>query len=405
MASTVSWIDYSSKEREESMKTLSMFSENDSRDELGIGAIRDSLSDIMFPGTSTLHTRLRYFFFIPWLYKDLEQKKVQKGQFAALADRAERELIKTLMKNDNTDGVIGARVGFELKILPSSMYWSGLRSWGLFKLQASRDEYHNLIGYIYDERRDYEHSKLSRSNRNDDWQDDRILLATTWDDSLPSKPSDFPEYASCDLTYNEAEYLQECIIQHHKGSLLAWLAQNGVPTDVDHVREHLKYADFSSSHKKQIEHAYLFATLIHGAAYLYNLMLAEKANREDLVVKYKAEIEKYETSTEFLNKWDIQEFWRIVDYEESPHYIAANTISFVEEWLNISKTSSSILSDKQAKEIIFKRETHLKRGRSRFVNIHMLDNWGGGSGTRFMNNRWGNVQILLNDLFEGLGVK
>lgn len=36
-------------------------------DELGIGSIRDTFSDELFPGTSTIQTRARYFLFVPWI--------------------------------------------------------------------------------------------------------------------------------------------------------------------------------------------------------------------------------------------------------------------------------------------------------------------------------------------------
>ena len=44
-----------------------MFSQAESRDELGLGQISNALSDTLFPGTSVLLTRARYLLFIPWL--------------------------------------------------------------------------------------------------------------------------------------------------------------------------------------------------------------------------------------------------------------------------------------------------------------------------------------------------
>ena len=71
MNSTLSWIDYDSKSRERTLEILSLFQEKESRDELGIGSIRDSLSDLLFPGTSTIQTRLRYMLIVPWLLQEL----------------------------------------------------------------------------------------------------------------------------------------------------------------------------------------------------------------------------------------------------------------------------------------------------------------------------------------------
>ena len=42
-------------------------------DELGIGPIRDTIADTLFPGTSTIQTRARYFLFIPWILQKAEE--------------------------------------------------------------------------------------------------------------------------------------------------------------------------------------------------------------------------------------------------------------------------------------------------------------------------------------------
>ena len=45
----------------------------DTRDELGIGSVRDAFADMLFPGTSTIMTRARYFLLVPWTYQRLER--------------------------------------------------------------------------------------------------------------------------------------------------------------------------------------------------------------------------------------------------------------------------------------------------------------------------------------------
>ncbi len=61
LKSSLSWIDNDKEARGKVLELLSHFNEKDSRDELGIGSIRDRISDLLFPGTSTIQTRLRYF--------------------------------------------------------------------------------------------------------------------------------------------------------------------------------------------------------------------------------------------------------------------------------------------------------------------------------------------------------
>ena len=41
------------------------------RDEIGFLLIHSGYANRFFPGTSVLHTRLRYVLFIPWMYQEL----------------------------------------------------------------------------------------------------------------------------------------------------------------------------------------------------------------------------------------------------------------------------------------------------------------------------------------------
>ena len=58
MQPTLAWLDFNTADRERTQRVLALFEERDTRDELGLGGIRDSFSDHFFPGTSTIQTRL-----------------------------------------------------------------------------------------------------------------------------------------------------------------------------------------------------------------------------------------------------------------------------------------------------------------------------------------------------------
>lgn len=107
MASTFTWLDYSEKERQRMLDILSTFKEHETRDELGIGVIRDAFSDMLFPGTSVIQTRARYFLFVPWIYKSLEEKKVLSSKIERRARDEEVRLIYALLESNDTNGVIG----------------------------------------------------------------------------------------------------------------------------------------------------------------------------------------------------------------------------------------------------------------------------------------------------------
>ncbi len=51
------WLDYSERERRKMLDVVDLFREHDTRDELGVGSVRDAFADMLFPGTSTIMTR------------------------------------------------------------------------------------------------------------------------------------------------------------------------------------------------------------------------------------------------------------------------------------------------------------------------------------------------------------
>jgi hypothetical protein len=136
LTSAIGWIDFDDAERDRAQRLMDLFREQNSRDELGLGAIRDSIADHLFPGTSTIHTRLRYMLFIPWIFAGLPTHRAPR-EIAAKARQDEILLRDALLAGDSTaNGVIGKDAGAKLKRLPSSIYWSGLESWGIRLIQA-----------------------------------------------------------------------------------------------------------------------------------------------------------------------------------------------------------------------------------------------------------------------------
>jgi len=104
------------------------------RDEVGFLALHQGFADRFFPGTSVLHTRLRYVLFVPWL-----MEKVAAAAATDIPRRlsdAETALAGQLKVKDGPDpeGVIGGRVWPCRTAQPPSMaYWTALGSWGILR--------------------------------------------------------------------------------------------------------------------------------------------------------------------------------------------------------------------------------------------------------------------------------
>lgn len=142
MPSTFSWLDYSEAERRKMLDVIDLFGEKTTRDELGLGGVRDAFADLLFPGSTTIQTRAKYFLFLPWMYLDLERKKVPSAKVRGRARDFEIWLAKKL---GDADGVIGKVAKESLKRLPSSVYWQGLLAWGIRWYPNSQSEYHRSL--------------------------------------------------------------------------------------------------------------------------------------------------------------------------------------------------------------------------------------------------------------------
>ena len=130
--SSLAWIDFDEAERQRAQRIMALFQERETRDELGLGAIRDSIADHLFPGTSTIQTRLRYMLFVPWLFRRLEGENVPTKPAPHRRPRRWKSgSADALEAGGETTGVIGREAGARLQRLPSSVYWAGLGAWGI----------------------------------------------------------------------------------------------------------------------------------------------------------------------------------------------------------------------------------------------------------------------------------
>ena len=429
MPSSLSWLVHDSKARERTQQILFSFMAKESRDELGLGAIRDSFSDQLFPGTSTIQTRLRYMLFIPWIYRQLEEnKKGNAENFATEADRKERELGDVLRNTQDNAGAFGKTKQGLLKRLPSSVYWSGLRTWGIFRQNLSQEGYHRTVKEIYGQRMLRSKKEKEARKRGDDRDAYLSTSLETWHKDLPKIPNNFPKGATFSLSRAEAEFILARLEDSCTTSLLYHLTKDcrkKTATDLDKADTPWTHPDFESfpvEHKKLLHHAKLFSTVMNGAALSYNFQLANMfATNADC--KEAHDPETYRKSfqewavtqtiplREEIVVWDLDGLWKLTDGHG--HNITASTKEFVGEWVGLVKKAlktkpfteealAALLTDQKALALVKNREIACKGKNSRFQNAQALGQWGGWSGTTPLVYRWHHVKVLLADLYVGL---
>src|SRR4051794_16274326 len=102
-SSLVAWLDHSAEQQQRINEMLASLGDRGTLDDLGIGTIRDAFSDLLFPGSSFVQTRARYFLFIPWIYSRLAERRV--ADLVGRGVNAEKQLILQLLEGGDLDGL------------------------------------------------------------------------------------------------------------------------------------------------------------------------------------------------------------------------------------------------------------------------------------------------------------
>jgi len=232
-----------------------------------------------------------------------------------------------------------------------------------------------------------------------------------WHTNLPKPPADFPDGVDFTLTCDEAEYLEDRIQQCLPESLLAAMIKMRVThTDIPYPWLHPIAPELPSQLTEILWHAHHFSEIMHGAALLYNLMLAESHKQFG---KWK---DHYQQA---INHWwidtqDIRhkisntaliELWNACN-SSTRHRITPGAKTFVTTWYNIVHTARNIESfthkTSSARSLIFNREKKLKGVRARIGNAKLLAEWRGSSGAAQLNYRWKVSSRIIEDIVSAL---
>jgi hypothetical protein len=411
LPSSFAWLDYSALDKRLMLELVDQIREPGTVDELGLGTIRDGFSDYLFPGISTLQSRARYLFFVPWIFGALEEDRhVTSASIGGLSRDLQGQLVRALRAGGEAEGVIGISVGRDLQRPPSEIYWGALGQYGIRQFPGSLGSYFTSI-----DRWKETHARRQSTRRGDGGE----LVGVSdpnWHRALPPRPSDYLSRTDFQLSLAEARFLEERLLLTCPGSMLAHCLRTRVesfefverPADVPGVDRHLQTVALDSGN---------FARLVRGAMLLYNLMLAEKryADASPGVPEGDTDAGRIDAFRLRLDAWARTEVaprlgdlsaWRTSrSFVITASKLAAtsrNAIAFSMQWFDVALANSlKLADDRQARDLVMNREKSVKRLRSRFVNPTALKNWSGEVGTGEMKFRWGNAKILLSDIAAG----
>jgi len=402
----IGWVDFSKEHRKRVLNVLSFLTQKGAVDELGIGVIRDRLADILFPGTSTIQTRAKYFFIVPWIMRDLEKQNLQPSLFEQKLAMAENKMIEVL-KSLGGDGIIGEISGEKLKRKPAEIYWNGLRTYGIFR-------HHGLNIYKYIQvAGELGNEKLTRKQllRSEDGVqiDDRDAfglskLGPSW--NIIEPPANWQKELSINLSCDEASFLQERIITATASRHSLWAALlRDFSKEVKGLKNFIELKPFVEEMTEQIQIDYKlalnFSRLINGAHIRYNLIFFRNANIEEKETFYKQQWQEWVSDMSIFefSSWDTENFLQRLLVRQG------GTREFIRKWVDFAKRVNS--ADLQTldnliekREIIIKGKERSKLLKAKEQSINTDYKAVGIIG--YLQYRWPNAQRLLKDILEGL---
>lgn len=386
----IGWVDFSKEQRGKVLSVLKLLSEPGALDELGIGIIRDGFADILFPGTSTIQTRAKYLFVVPYIMLEVEKHKgIKPHEFLSLLDQKEVDLIDILDK-DGAEGVIGVEAREKLKRKPSSIYWNALKTYGIFANQGlTLSEYAKAFCAARDNKQKIRNA--GNNNRNSEEASDDADgvdgIYNFW--RIPVPTQNWREGLTIDLSQEEAAFLKQKIITmpNTKDSLMALVLR-------ENRSDFCEYASFNDLNTlipampEMMKDDYImardFAKFIYGAQIRYNVIFTKGQDEEVLEAwaSWKNDTPQIELERMFA-RLDVRNL---------------NLRHFLKAYQNT-------LSDEgELDKLIIAREKQLKgASRSKLINENMYQYDGKLINMGKLYYRFYNTQRIIRDIFEGLG--
>ena len=386
----IGWIDFSKEQRGKVLSVLRLLSEPGALDELGIGIIRDSFADILFPGTSTIQTRAKYLFVVPYIMLELEKNmSINPHEFLSLLDQKETELID-ILDNDDAEGVIGVEAREKLKRKPSSIYWNALKTYGIFANQGlTPSEYAKAFCTVRDNKQKIRSAGNNKRN-SDETSDDADGvdgMFNFW--RIPVPMQNWREGLTIDLSQEEAFFLKQKIITmpNTKDSLMALVLR-------ENRSDFCEYASFNDLDKlipvmsEMMKNDYIlarnFAQFIYGAQIRYNVIFTKGEDEEVLKAweSWKNDIPQIELDRMFA-RLEVRNL---------------NLRHFLRAYQN------TLYDEDELDKLIIAREKQLKgASRSKLINENMYQYDGKLINMGKLYYRFYNTQRIISDIFEGLG--
>lgn len=412
---SVGWIDFSSEHRDKVRTVIDLLKKQGVVDELGIGVIRDSFADRMFPGVSTIQTRAKYFILTALLIHDYtrqpERKKEKQSLEAYLSHWEKWCRIKLAGRYGSEGGVrgiigisFGERRDRDVLRPPSSVYWNGLRTFGILRTRLSLAEFSRDVSG----RRSLKFMLEETNHLKGDDPDAELENGPRI--RIPEVDPDYWENLSITLTAEEAEFLRQQITARVPESLLGQiLLDEDATKQLLKLRQTATFADMADlpfvrslkdeELRRTVLHARDFWTILEGAHIRYNWLLQSRFGTADGVAQcdeywdaWRDESRMFDWST-----WDSEFLWRLVEQHGSS--VRPATKKFVNGWIKQARAGAEDLE--ACNNLVIDQERANKTGRARLRPNAKDEHVDGWIGLSELDYRLPQVRTLVEDIQRG----
>lgn len=402
------WVDYSREERETIKELLKILGDSSSLDELGVGIVRDVISDLLYPGTSVLHTRAKYYILIPELFKKAMKSGLTTGsEVRSLIntdqDKIARALRRAIDEETGTKaaGIIGGRSDRAVKMKPTRIYWNALRTTKILCNPSLSFDDACFAVASYNKKNQNITIKYESEEDGGDAEDAGTSGFAVFSAPCHQSIEDYILNPTLHLTRDEALYLRGQFLYAPvmKNTLMEYCLKTN-RSYVDKRLDEIEYqSDMPEALKYHLKLAVEFADFIFGAYAVYNLLYFENGGEDATEEKKKHLEERYrewKQNTKGLPHRD--EILKLVRGHE---YYKAALGDFLMKFEAAVKANRSDECSGNEKETVRNRERFCKREKSKlgkdypFQEIQRTP----------MNYRHGTGQTIITDILKGLAGK
>lgn len=403
------WIHFSNTTRQKVLKVIDLLGEKGAIDELGIGVVRNAFSNEMFTGISTIMSRARYYYIVPYLIIDYLRDK-QRDPIDVYMNKRETEIMMQLTRKylDSADKekIIGYTIAKknietqsknELVRKPSEIYWGGIRAYNLFKKPHSFAQLCDAIN------QGKYNSKTKDNTGSEDEKGDDASDYEKWEEIFDVPYTTDWQDDQIELRKSEALHLKEKINAANPESLLTAILQNDAA-----IIEFLKlkkfkdiinnefYQKLSNHNQKVVKTAIQFWEVLLGAHIRLNILI-QKRDQQVNQVSFEEKWQEYEQT---MSSFDWEDFDRTFLWQITEKYSKVNGIThnFITKWIEGIQSGRPITD---LDELVKHQEKRNKEDRSKFDpnNQSSYNDW---VGIQNLDFRLTNVQTIVKDIYRGI---